>query len=126
MTFWGGKRDNRDRDSGQLGMILFVVGMIMALLSPLIAQLIQLAISRRREFLADASAVGMTKNPEGLARALTIISQDQEPLEAANKATAHLYFADPLKNVKGAVGVFAGMFQTHPPVTARIAALRGQ
>jgi len=125
MTFWGGGRDRRDKDTGQLGLILFVVGIIMALLSPLIAQLIQLAISRQREFLADASGVGMTKNPEGLARALTKISQDQEPLEAANKGTAHLYFSDPLKNSKGGIALFASLFQTHPPVAERIAALRG-
>jgi len=122
--FGGGKR--RDNENGQLGMILFVVGIVMALFSPLIAQLIQLAISRRREFLADASSAAMTKNPEGLAKALEKISQDTEPLEAANKATAHLYFADPLRNLsgKGGVGWFAGLFQTHPPVAERLKALR--
>lgn len=127
MSFWGGgKRDDRENNSGQLGMILFVVGLILALLSPLIAQLIQLAISRRREFLADATGAGMTKNPEGLAKALEKISHDREPLEAANKATAHLYFSDPLRNLHGGgVGWFAGLFQTHPPVTERIKVLRG-
>ncbi len=124
MTFRGGRRRDDNRDSGQLGAILFIAGLILALLSPLIAQLIQLAISRRREFLADASGVGMTKNPEGLAKALEKISADAEPLEAANKATAHLYIADPLKNVHGAIGMFAGLFNTHPPVTERIKALR--
>lgn len=127
MSFWGGgrKRD-RESESGQLGMILFVVGLVLAILSPIIAQLIQLAISRRREFLADASGAGMTKNPEGLARALEKISQDREPLEAANKATAHLYFSDPLRNLSGGNGVgwFSKMFQTHPPVQERIKALR--
>lgn len=125
MTFWGG-RGKRDREGGgQLQMIFMVAGLVLALLSPLIAQLIQLAISRRREFLADASAAAMTKDPDGLARALEIISHDHEPLEAANKATAHLYFADPLKNLHGAIGMFAGLFQTHPPVSERIKALRG-
>lgn len=126
MTAWGGgrKRDN-DRDSGQIGMIFFVAGLVLALLSPLIAQLIQLAISRRREFLADASAVAMTKNPQGLARALEKIALDKEPLEAANKATAHLYFANPLKNLQNsAVGMFSGLFSTHPPVEERLKALR--
>lgn len=123
MTMWGGsRRDNRE--GGQLQVIFFIAGLLLALLSPLVAQLIKLAISRRREFLADASAVSMTKNPEGLARALETISHDREPLEAANKATAHLYFADPLKNLHGAVGMFANLFQTHPPVTERIKALR--
>lgn len=124
MTFWGESRRRDNRDGNQLTLIFFVAGMVMALLSPLIAQLIQLAISRRREFLADASGVSMTKNPEGLARALEKISHDHEPLEAANKATAHLYISDPLKNVHSAVGMFAGLFQTHPPVTERIKALR--
>jgi heat shock protein HtpX len=124
MTAWGGGR-KRDSEGGQLQAILFVVGIVMALLSPLIAQLIQLAISRRREFLADSTGVGMTKNPEGLIKALTKISADTEPLEAANKATAHMYISNPLKNVHGAVGMFAGLFHTHPPVEERLKVLRG-
>lgn len=126
VSAWGGgRRRSRDGEGGQLQMILFVVGLILALLSPLIAQLIKLAISRRREYLADASGVGMTKNPQGLINALSKISQDKEPLEAANKATAHLYFEDPLRNLgNNGVGMFAGLFQTHPPVSERIAALK--
>lgn len=124
MTSWGGRRRDNDREGGQLQLIFFVVGLILALLSPLIAQLIQLAISRNREFLADSSGVSMTKNPEGLAKALEKISQDTEPLEAANKATAHLYIENPLKNVHGGVGMFANLFATHPPVQERIKALR--
>jgi heat shock protein HtpX len=124
MTFYGrrGKRSN-NKEAGQAQMIMFIIGIVLALLSPLIAQLIQLAISRRREYLADASAVGFTKNPQGMINALKKISQDKEPLEAANKATAHLYIANPLKNTHNAVGMFAGMFKTHPPVKERIAAL---
>jgi heat shock protein HtpX len=124
MTFRGGRKNNNDNDAGQIKAIMFIAGLVLAFLSPLIAKLIQLAISRRREFLADASGVGMTKNPEGLAKALEKISHDTEPLEAANKATAHLYIADPLKNVHGAVGMMAGLFNTHPPVAERIKALR--
>jgi heat shock protein HtpX len=125
-TRWGGSRRDSDRGGGgQLQMIFFAVGLILAMLSPLIAQLIQLAISRRREFLADATGAGMTKHPEALARALEKISHDHEPLEAANKATAHLYFSNPLKNVHGGVGMFANLFATHPPVQERIKALRG-
>jgi len=126
MSRFGGnkKRSNNNRGSGQLQAILVVTGLLLALLSPIIAQLIQLAISRRREFLADASGIGMTKNPEGLARALEKISTDREPLEAANKATAHLYIANPLKNRHGAIGMFAGLFNTHPPVEERIQNLR--
>jgi heat shock protein HtpX len=123
MTFMG--KSDREEKNGQIQMILFVAAIVLALLSPVVAQLIQLAISRKREFLADATGAAMTKNPEGLAKALEIISRDKEPLEAANKATAHLYFSNPLKNRHDAIGWFAGLFQTHPPVTERIAALRG-
>lgn len=123
-SFWGGDRSDR-RESGQLGMILMVVGILLALLSPLIANLIKLAISRRREFLADASSVSITKFPDGLARALEKIAADKEPLEVANKATAHLYISNPLKNRHDAIGWFSGWFNTHPPVQERIQALRG-
>jgi len=132
MTYWGGG-SRRDRDSedsnGQWQIILFIAALVLAILSPIIAQLIQLAISRRREFLADASAIGMTKNPEGLVRALKKISHDKEPLEAANKATAHLYFSNPLANLsgqRGRVSWFANLFNTHPPVEERIMALQGK
>ena len=122
-TFWGrGNRDNRDNN--QLQMIFMVIGLILALLSPLISQLIQLAISRRREFLADASGVKLTRFPDGLARALAKIGADKEPLEAANKATAHLYIANPLKNHHDSIGWFSGLFNPPPPVTERIAALK--
>lgn len=125
MSSFGRRGSNDDdRAGGQIRAVLFIVGLVLALLSPIIAQLIQLAISRRREFLADASAVAMTKNPEGLARALEKLSTDTEPLEAANKATAHLYIANPLKNRHDTVGWFAGMFATHPPIVDRVRALR--
>ncbi|MEO8581033.1 MAG: M48 family metallopeptidase [Patescibacteria group bacterium] len=124
MAAWGGGRRSRDNEGGQLQTVFFIVGLILALLSPLIAQLIQLAISRRREFLADASGVAITKYPEGLASALEKISADREPLEAANKATAHLYISNPLKNIQGNRSWFAGLFDTHPPVEERLKALR--
>jgi heat shock protein HtpX len=117
-------RGSRDRnEQGQLGLIIFLVGFLLALLSPLIANLIKLAVSRRREFLADASAVKLTRYPNGLASALKKISQDKEPLEVANKATAHLYISNPLKNRHDAIGWFAKAFNTHPPVAERIKAL---
>ena len=116
-----GKRSN-DREGGQLQVILLIAGIAMALLSPIIAKIIQLAISRKREFLADSTGVSMTKNPEGLAKALEKIALDKEPLEAANNATAHLYISNPLKNTKG--HLFSSLFQTHPPVEERIKALR--
>jgi len=118
-----GSRDQDERGSS-LGAILFVVGIVLALLSPIIARLIQLALSRRRELLADASAVMITRFPEGLARALEKIAADKEPLEAANKATAHLYITNPLKNRHDKIGWFASLFNTHPPVEERIKALR--
>ncbi|MCD8484710.1 M48 family metallopeptidase [Candidatus Woesebacteria bacterium] len=121
-SFWGGKSDNEG--GKQFQAILFLVGIVLAILSPIAAQLIQLAISRNREFLADASAAKLTHYPEGLVRALQKISADREPLEAANKATAHMYISDPLKNHKDAVGWFAGLFQTHPPVDERISRLK--
>jgi heat shock protein HtpX len=122
---WFGGGRKRERESGQLGAILLIVGLVLAMLSPLIANLIKLAISRRREYLADAAGVQLTKYPEGLARALEKLAGDREPLEAANKATAHLYITNPLKNLHAGVGWFAGLFNTHPPIEERIAALRG-
>ncbi|HPS40745.1 MAG TPA: M48 family metallopeptidase [Candidatus Woesebacteria bacterium] len=124
MSFWGGGRRNDDDSNDQAGAILTIIAVLLTILSPIVAQLIQLAISRRREFLADASGVEMTKNPEGLIKALSKISMDQEPLEAANKATAHLYISNPLKNSRGSVRTFAKLFNTHPPIEERIAALK--
>lgn len=117
-------RGKSDRDDGNLGAILMVAGLVLAILSPIIAKLIQLAISRRREFLADATGVSITKFPEGLASALEKLTGDKEPLEAANKATAHLYIVNPLKNHHDSIGWFAGLFSTHPPIAERIKALR--
>ena len=122
---FGGKKKSSNKNSGQLQGIIMILGFVLALLSPLIAQLVKLAISRNREFLADASGVGLTKNPEGLISALQKINLDKEPLEAANKATAHLYIANPLKNVHSAVGMFSKMFNTHPSIEERVAKLRG-
>jgi len=119
---FGGR--SREKGEGNLGAFLLFVGVILALLSPLIAKLMQLALSRRQEFLADSSAVMLTRYPEGLARALEKIAADKEPLEAANKATAHLYIVNPLKNLHSGVGWFANLFNTHPPVEERIRILR--
>ena len=121
--WFGGKSS---RDGNQIKMIFFVLGIILALLSPIIATLIKLAVSRQREYLADASGALLTRFPEGLARALEKIDHDQEPLEVANKATAHLYIVNPLKEHAGqsSVGWFAKMFNTHPPIEDRIKRLR--
>jgi heat shock protein HtpX len=122
---WGDENGGGDREGKNQGMgaVFMFMGVILVLLSPLVAQVIQLAISRRREFLADASGVMLTRYPDGLARALAKIAADREPLEAANKATAHLYISDPLKNQRNTVGWFAKLFSTHPPVAERIKAL---
>lgn len=115
---------NRDRDDNRSNAIFMVIGIAMAILAPIIAMLIQLAISRKREFLADASGAILTRHPDGLADALLKISADREPLEVANKATAHLYIVNPFKDRHKLVGVFANLFNTHPPIEQRVKALR--
>jgi len=94
------------------------LAIVLSILAPLAAMLMQLAISRKREFLADASGALLTRYPEGLAKALQKISADQEPLEAANRATAHLYIVNPFKGKK-----LMKLFMTHPPIEERIKAL---
>ena len=122
ITLWGG--GSRDDDNRGSNGIILAIGVILAILAPIIATLIQLAVSRKREFMADASGAVLTRNPDSLADALLKISSDREPLEAANKATAHLYIVNPLKNQKNAVGWFAGLFNTHPPIEERVKTLR--
>jgi heat shock protein HtpX len=116
----GSRRGNDDRDNN-LQIVLLVVAILFAILAPIAAQLIQLAISRRREYLADASGALLCRNPDALARALEKITADPEPLEEANKATAHLYFSNPLHDHKS---FFNNMFDTHPPAEERIRLLR--
>jgi len=116
----GGRRRNSDKQGGNAGAILIVVALVLAVLAPLFAQLLKLAVSRKREYLADANGALLTRYPPGLASALKKLSADREPLEAANKATAHLYIVNPLKDIKGKMNV---MFSTHPPIEKRIEAL---
>jgi heat shock protein HtpX len=118
-SLWYGRGSRRSRSSG--GGLLLLVGLVFVILSPIIAQLMQLALSRRREFLADASGALLTRYPEGLARALEKITADPEPLEVANKATAHLYISNPLRDYGGRLN---GLFDTHPPVKERVQRLR--
>lgn len=119
-SFFGGpRRGGRDNQGGQIGSILAIAGLILAILSPLAATLIQLAISRKREFLADADGALLTRYPEGLASALEKISQDPTQLSVANDATAHLYIANPFKKKR-----FSSLFMTHPPIEERIKILR--
>ncbi len=121
-SFWGGmgRRRGGGGSGGDQGQAIFmIVALVLALLAPLAAYAVQFAVSRRRESLADASAVELTRNPLGLARALHAIAADPRPLKSANRATAHLYIENPLKKTKEATGVF----DTHPPVRQRIAVL---
>lgn len=119
--FWGRRRND---DEGNIGTIFILLGIIFAILSPIVATLIQLAISRRREFMADAGSVEITRQPQGLISALEKISNDPTPLKNANKATAHLFICNPFKGKKhGQVGWFANLFNTHPPVSERIKVL---
>ena len=124
-TMFGGGRNRDSREGGnQIEAILAVVGIIFVVLSPIIAQLIQLAISRKREFLADASGALLTRYPEGLASALEKIEAYGGQIRNANNATAHLYIANPF-GAKAKKGI-AKLFMTHPPTEERIAILRGQ
>ncbi len=123
-SWYGGGR-KRSNDDGNTGALMIALGFLFAILSPIVAQLIQLAISRRREFLADANSVKLTRQPSGLISALKKLGADKEPLEVANKATAHLYIVNPLQNLSSshAVGWFANLFNTHPPLPERIKVL---
>jgi len=112
----------RSRDSSGAGGVFLLIGIVLAVLAPLGAAIVQFAVSRRRELLADASAVRLTRNPAGLASALEKIAADERPLHHANRATAHLYIANPLRKKK--VRESAGLFDTHPPIAERIAILR--
>jgi len=125
-SFFGNRKSGNDREGGQLAIIITIVAIIFSILAPLFAYLMQFSISRKREFMADANGALLTRYPEGLARALEKISQDTEPLEVANRATAHLYFSSPFKEDGGKkVAWFTKMFMTHPPVEERLKALRG-
>ena len=118
-TFWGGYRRKREQ-----GPWIMLLALLSAIFAPLIATIIRLAISRKREFLADASGALLTRYPEGLARALEKISQDTHPLKTANNSTAHLYIVSPFRG-KERKGFLRKLFSTHPPVEERIKALRG-
>ena len=112
-----GKRKSDHSEGGQIGAILMIVGLVFIVLSPIISKLIQLAISRKREYLADASGALLTRYPEGLASALEKISQNPTPIKKAHKAVAHLYISNPFRN--------KGFFSTHPPIEERVKRLRG-
>lgn len=120
-----GNRRKSDDENSQFALVITIVAIVLAILAPIGASMMQFAISRKREFLADASGALLTRYPEGLARALEKISADPEPLEVANRATAHLYIASPLKGNNEKKSWFFKMMMTHPPVEERIVKLRG-
>jgi heat shock protein HtpX len=122
-TFWGGRgrSSDRDRGGGGLQVIMFVLAIVLAILAPIAARLVQLAVSRQREYLADASSIELTRNPYGLERALAKISGDPEVLEVANRATQHLFFTNPIKKFEERS---SRLFSTHPPILERINRLR--
>ncbi len=120
--FWGGNRNDDREGGGQVQMILMIVGVVLTILSPIIATLIQLSISRKREFLADASGALLTRYPEGLASALEKISKYDRPMMRANDATAHLFISNPFG--KGTLKGIHKLFMTHPPAEERIKVLR--
>lgn len=121
MTLYG----NSDRrGDGRVQIVMVIIGLVLAILSPVIASIIQLAVSRKREFLADASGALMTRYPEGLASALEKISSFSGDLKRANHATAHLYIASPFNSKKSKRGFMTKLFMTHPPVEERIKKLR--
>ncbi|MDA1038534.1 MAG: M48 family metalloprotease [bacterium] len=118
--FFGGR--NRDNKSG--GGAILIIGLVLAILSPLVAQLIKMAVSRQREYLADATAAMTTRHPDGLARALEKIAAVDKPLRRANHATAHMFIANPF-DPKVTKKKFESLFSTHPPIEDRIKRLRG-
>lgn len=120
MTFWGGLGDD---DNGSGNAVFFIIGIVAALIAPLVATMLQLAVSRKREYLADASGALLTRYPEGLANALTKIANSKQPMRHANNATAHLYFSAPLRRGR-AHGFIANFFSTHPPIEERIQRLQ--
>ncbi|MBK8559315.1 M48 family metallopeptidase [Candidatus Amarobacter glycogenicus] len=117
----GGRKSGKDKGGGGLGIIIIILAVVAAILAPIIAQAIKFAVSRQREYLADASGALLCRHPEALARALEKIALDPEPLEAANKATAHLYISNPLKEHQSFLN---NLFSTHPPTEERIRLLR--
>ena len=119
MWFGGGRRSNRSNDEG--GQILMILGIVALILAPIAASLIQLAVSRKREYLADASGALLTRYPEGLARALEKISQDTNQLQHVSSSTNHLYIGDPIKTKESWL---TNLFSTHPPIADRVKRLR--
>lgn len=116
--WWGGRRSKRDRDSGQIGLIIIVVGFLLAIFAPIASRLVQLAVSRRREFLADASAAELTRYPDGLADALEKIGKLNSGKMKVSESVSHLFISDPNRSALDAI------YSTHPPIEERVKRLR--
>lgn len=123
-AFYSGGRSRSNENKGQLQLIIIILAIVFSILAPIFAYIMQFAISRKREFLADADGALTTRYPEGLARALEKISSDPNDMERANRATAHLYISEPIKQ-KNKKSLWAKAFMTHPPIEDRVKALRG-
>ena len=124
MAFWGGMSRGSRRGSGSsggAGVLIFFLGLLLAILAPIFARLVQMAVNRQREYLADATSVELTRNPYGLERALAKLAADTDPLEVANRATQHLYVVNPVKKLDNSA---RGLFSTHPAIVDRINRLR--
>jgi heat shock protein HtpX len=123
MAFWGsmGRGSRRGSGGGGAGVFIFFLGLLVAILAPFFARLVQMAVNRQREYLADATSVELTRNPYGLERALAKLAADTEPLEVANRATQHLYVVNPVKKLDNSA---RGLFSTHPAIVDRINRLR--
>jgi len=126
MMWWNGGRVHRDGDRGDRGNPLALIGIVLLILAPLIGKIMQATVSRRRETLADVSAVRMTRYPPGLISALEKLQADSTVTHSASMATAHMWIEQPLSGVKdtGRLGTWHKLFQTHPPLAERIALLR--
>jgi heat shock protein HtpX len=122
--FWGSgrrNRSNRDSKDGGLQTIIMILALVMAIITPILARIIQMSLSREREYLADADSVALTRDPEGLISALQKLGGDTEVLETASRATAGLYFVQPIKKFEKRA---SGMLSTHPSITDRVERLR--
>jgi heat shock protein HtpX len=125
MAFRSGRHGRRGgKGAGGAAIILIVVAVVLAILAPIAARIVQMAYSRRREYLADAGAVELTRHPEGLASALQKLADDREPLvDRANRATAHLFIVNPLRKMRESGQALDSVFSSHPPIKERIARL---
>ena len=122
--FYGGRRRSGDRGGGPIMLVIILLAVVLAIIAPVFAMLIQLAVSRQREFLADASAARMTRYPEGLARALEALAADTEPMHAASRATAHLFIVQPMMANGQRLREGGSMWSSHPPIEERVERLR--